>query len=64
MAPLTHPAELSEALGIPFSAQQLAAITAPLEPSVIIARAGSGKPADIRGAFYDVANAPGEKGRM
>ena len=43
MAPLTHPAELSEALGIPFSAQQLAAITAPLEPSVIIAGAGSGK---------------------
>ena len=43
MALLTHPAQLSEALGIPFSAQQLAAITAPLEPSVIIAGAGSGK---------------------
>ena len=40
---LTDPAQLSQALGIPFSEQQLAAITAPLEPSVIIAGAGSGK---------------------
>src|SRR5215211_4264273 len=40
---LRSPAELIDALGIPFSAQQLAAITAPLEPSVIIAGAGSGK---------------------
>lgn len=35
--------DLIEALGIRFSDQQLAAITAPLEPSVIIAGAGSGK---------------------
>jgi DNA helicase-2/ATP-dependent DNA helicase PcrA len=40
---LTDPAELSEILGIPFSEQQLAAITAPAEPAVIIAGAGSGK---------------------
>ena len=37
------PAELSEALGIGFSGQQLAAITAPLAPGVVIAGAGSGK---------------------
>ncbi|SDS85620.1 DNA helicase-2 / ATP-dependent DNA helicase PcrA [Friedmanniella luteola] len=35
--------DLVEALGIAFSAQQLDAITAPLEPGVIIAGAGSGK---------------------
>lgn len=35
--------DLIEALGIPFSLQQLTAITAPLEPGVIIAGAGSGK---------------------
>lgn len=35
--------ELVAALGIPFSDEQLAAITAPLEPAVIIAGAGSGK---------------------
>ncbi|QDP96445.1 ATP-dependent helicase [Microlunatus elymi] len=35
--------DLIEALGIQFSLQQLAAITAPLEPGVIIAGAGSGK---------------------
>ena len=35
--------DLVEALGIGFSEQQLAAITAPLEPGVIIAGAGSGK---------------------
>ncbi|HEY9291713.1 MAG TPA: ATP-dependent helicase, partial [Microlunatus sp.] len=35
--------DLIEALGIEFSLQQLAAITAPLEPGVIIAGAGSGK---------------------
>ncbi|MDO5499061.1 MAG: ATP-dependent helicase, partial [Propionibacteriaceae bacterium] len=40
---LSDPAELSEALGIPFSEQQLTAITAPPEPAVIIAGAGSGK---------------------
>lgn len=37
------PEDLGEALRIPFSDQQLAAITAPLEPGVIIAGAGSGK---------------------
>ena len=35
--------DLVDALGLPFSDQQLAAITAPLEPGVIIAGAGSGK---------------------
>ncbi|CAA9388400.1 MAG: ATP-dependent DNA helicase SCO5184 [uncultured Propionibacteriaceae bacterium] len=35
--------DLIDALRVPFSAQQLAAITAPLEPGVIIAGAGSGK---------------------
>lgn len=40
---LTEPAQLSRALDIDFSGQQLAAITAPLEPAVIIAGAGSGK---------------------
>ena len=40
---LQSPDELVDALGIPFSDQQLAAITAPLEPGVIIAGAGSGK---------------------
>ena len=35
--------DLVEALGVPFSDQQLEAITAPLEPGVIIAGAGSGK---------------------
>ncbi|HLL64108.1 MAG TPA: ATP-dependent DNA helicase [Propionibacteriaceae bacterium] len=35
--------DLVEALGVPFSAAQLEAITAPLEPGVIIAGAGSGK---------------------
>lgn len=35
--------ELCQALGIDFSAEQLAAITAPLAPAVIIAGAGSGK---------------------
>ena len=40
---LTDPLQLGDALGIPFSDQQLSAITAPLEPAVIIAGAGSGK---------------------
>ena len=35
--------DLVDALGIDFSDQQLAAITPPLEPGVIIAGAGSGK---------------------
>jgi len=42
-AVFNDPGELSEALQIAFSDQQLAAITAPLEPGVIIAGAGSGK---------------------
>lgn len=40
---LTHPEQLCDALQIPFSQEQLRAITAPLEPAVIIAGAGSGK---------------------
>lgn len=40
---LTSTDELCEALGITFSEEQLAAITAPLTPAVIIAGAGSGK---------------------
>lgn len=40
---LADPQELCDALGIPFSDQQLRAITAPLSPAVIIAGAGSGK---------------------
>jgi DNA helicase-2/ATP-dependent DNA helicase PcrA len=40
---LGTPTALIDALGISFSAQQLDAITAPLEPGVIIAGAGSGK---------------------
>lgn len=43
MRRITDPAEVSAALGVPFSEQQLAAITAPLEPGVIIAGAGTGK---------------------
>ncbi|WP_245581231.1 ATP-dependent DNA helicase [Propionicicella superfundia] len=39
----TEPAELNSALGVDFSDEQLAAATAPLEPGVIIAGAGSGK---------------------
>ncbi|MBA3745715.1 ATP-dependent helicase, partial [Sporichthya sp.] len=35
--------DLLEALGVPYSSEQLAAITAPLEPAVIVAGAGSGK---------------------
>jgi DNA helicase-2/ATP-dependent DNA helicase PcrA len=40
---LTSPEELKELLGIPFTAEQLRAITAPLAPAVIVAGAGSGK---------------------
>ena len=43
MARFTDPRQVSDALGIPFSDQQLTAITAPLAPGVIIAGAGSGK---------------------
>jgi DNA helicase-2/ATP-dependent DNA helicase PcrA len=35
--------DVGRLLGVPFSDQQLAAITAPLEPGVIVAGAGSGK---------------------
>lgn len=35
--------DLCDAIGVPFSEEQLAAITAPLEPAVIIAGAGTGK---------------------
>ena len=42
-AQLTSTADLCDLLGIPFSDQQLAAITAPLAPGVIVAGAGSGK---------------------
>ncbi len=42
---ITRPEQVSQALGIPFSDQQLAAICAPLEPGVVIAGAGSGKTA-------------------
>lgn len=39
----TDPQQLCDALGIPFSDQQLRAATAPLEPGVIMAGAGTGK---------------------
>jgi DNA helicase-2/ATP-dependent DNA helicase PcrA len=41
--PLTSPEQLSVLLDVPFTAEQLAAATAPLEPGVVIAGAGSGK---------------------
>ena len=37
------PSDLVELLGVPFSLEQLDAITAPLEPYVVVAGAGSGK---------------------
>ncbi len=37
------PSDLVELLGVPFSEEQLDAITAPLEPYVVVAGAGSGK---------------------
>ncbi|NYI06258.1 ATP-dependent DNA helicase [Allostreptomyces psammosilenae] len=40
---LSDPERLKELLGIPFTAEQMAAIVAPLEPGVIVAGAGSGK---------------------
>ncbi|MFW6693801.1 UvrD-helicase domain-containing protein [Streptomyces sp. MAR4 CNX-425] len=42
-ARLTHPDQLKELLGIPFTAEQTACITAPPAPQVIVAGAGSGK---------------------
>lgn len=41
--PLRTADDLIAAIGVPFSDEQLAAITAPLEPTVVIAGAGSGK---------------------
>ncbi|MFC0599645.1 UvrD-helicase domain-containing protein [Streptomyces palmae] len=44
MAPrITDPEQLKELLGIPFTPEQTACITAPLAPQVIVAGAGSGK---------------------
>ncbi|WP_328915947.1 MULTISPECIES: ATP-dependent DNA helicase [unclassified Streptomyces] len=44
MAPrITRPEQLKELLGIPFTPEQLACVTAPLAPGVIVAGAGSGK---------------------
>jgi DNA helicase-2/ATP-dependent DNA helicase PcrA len=40
---LAEGTQLSELMGVPFSEQQLSAITAPLTPGVIVAGAGSGK---------------------
>ncbi|MFE9255517.1 ATP-dependent helicase [Streptomyces sp. NPDC006879] len=42
-APLTDPEQLKELLGIPFTPEQLACVTAPPAPQVIVAGAGSGK---------------------
>uniref|UniRef100_UPI0030C72595 UvrD-helicase domain-containing protein n=1 Tax=Streptomyces bohaiensis TaxID=1431344 RepID=UPI0030C72595 len=40
---LRHPDELKSLLGIPFTDEQIHAITAPAAPQVIVAGAGSGK---------------------
>ncbi|GAB3821491.1 hypothetical protein GCM10028820_30000 [Tessaracoccus terricola] len=40
---IESPQDLCEAIGVPFSEEQLRAITAPLSPAVIIAGAGTGK---------------------
>ncbi|WP_436738816.1 UvrD-helicase domain-containing protein [Streptomyces sp. BBFR102] len=42
-APLSDPEQLKELLGIPFTPEQTACITAPPAPQVIVAGAGSGK---------------------
>ncbi|WP_309057479.1 UvrD-helicase domain-containing protein, partial [Streptomyces sp.] len=42
-AHLTDPEQLKELLGIPFTPEQTACVTAPLAPHVIVAGAGSGK---------------------
>ncbi|MGW7056410.1 UvrD-helicase domain-containing protein [Streptomyces sp. NPDC054887] len=42
-ARITDPEELKELLGIPFTPEQMACITAPPAPQVIVAGAGSGK---------------------
>ncbi|MEV6011585.1 ATP-dependent DNA helicase [Streptomyces sp. NPDC051976] len=41
--PLTDPEQLKALLGIPFTPEQMACVTAPLAPGVIVAGAGSGK---------------------
>ncbi|WP_063792982.1 ATP-dependent DNA helicase [Frankia sp. R43] len=41
--PRLEPEELRDLLGVPYTDEQLAAATAPLEPAVVIAGAGSGK---------------------
>jgi DNA helicase-2/ATP-dependent DNA helicase PcrA len=40
---LARPGDLRVVLGIPFTDEQLAAATAPLEPGLVVAGAGSGK---------------------
>ncbi|MFC1417385.1 ATP-dependent helicase [Streptacidiphilus cavernicola] len=40
---IDRPDQLKQLLGIPFTAEQLGAVTAPLAPAVIVAGAGSGK---------------------
>ena len=40
---MTADVDISRLLGVAFSDQQLRAITAPLEPAVVVAGAGSGK---------------------
>ncbi|MGH3329486.1 MAG: ATP-dependent helicase, partial [Streptomycetales bacterium] len=40
---ISAPGELRALLGVPFTGEQLAAVTAPLAPGVIVAGAGSGK---------------------
>ncbi|WP_406061935.1 ATP-dependent helicase [Streptomyces sp. NBC_01077] len=42
-AHITDPEQLKELLGIPFTPEQTACITAPLAPQVVVAGAGSGK---------------------
>ena len=42
-AQLTDPEQLKELLGVPFTPEQIACITAPPAPQVIVAGAGSGK---------------------
>ncbi|MGH3485709.1 MAG: UvrD-helicase domain-containing protein, partial [Nocardioidaceae bacterium] len=41
--PLRDEEQLCDVMGVPFSAEQLEAITAPLDPMVVVAGAGSGK---------------------
>jgi len=42
-SPIETPRDLARVLGVPYTEEQLAAITAPLAPGVIVAGAGSGK---------------------